>query len=203
MSPLRHHCTPSITTLHRSRLSVPHSRVSLNLNVQIRRHSKRYRWFNLAFLINHSTEYHIAMVGAVIEYLVESYLFPSLKVLGPLNLIAFISVVAFQALRTSAMCTAASNFSHMVQFRKDKHHVLVTHGIYSYLRHPSYTAFFYWGISLQLLLLNPICLFAYTFALHKFFAARIEEEEETLVEFFGDEYVAYRKRTHTCIPLID
>lgn len=37
----------------------------------------------IAFLINHSKEYTIAITGSVIEFLVEFWLFPSLKYLWP------------------------------------------------------------------------------------------------------------------------
>jgi len=42
-----------------------------------------------------------------------------------------------------------------------------------YLRHPSYTGFFYWGIGTQLLLMNPISLIGYAVVLFRFFKERI------------------------------
>ena len=71
-----------------------------------------------------------------------------------------------------------------------------------YLRHPSYTGFFYWGIFMQLSLANPICTVGYAYALHHFFASRIESEEHALIEFFGDEYRKYRQSAHIYIPRI-
>lgn len=38
--------------------------------------------------------------------------------------------------------------------------------------------------------------------LWKFFSERIAREEQLLVAFFGNEYVAYRKRTLVGIPFI-
>ncbi|RKO92366.1 hypothetical protein BDK51DRAFT_24446, partial [Blyttiomyces helicus] len=67
-------------------------------------------------------------------------------------------------------------------------------------RHPSYTAFFYWGVSLQLMLGNPICTLIFIAALHRFFSKRIEYEEATLEGFFGQHYRDYRKKTGVYIP---
>jgi protein-S-isoprenylcysteine O-methyltransferase Ste14 len=41
-------------------------------------------------------------------------------------------VILGQALRSVAMITAAANFNHAVQFRKQDEHKLVTDGIYAY-----------------------------------------------------------------------
>lgn len=76
------------------------------------------------------------------------------------------------------------------------------HTLLSVFRHPSYTGFFYWGIGLQIALLNPVCLVGYTAALYTFFSGRIKYEEQTLVDMFGNEYIEYRSKTYTFIPFI-
>jgi len=78
----------------------------------------------------------------------------------------------------------------------------VTHGIYSYLRHPAYFGFFWWSVGTQLLLSNPISLVAYTAATFYFFYDRIPYEEELLIHFFGDRYRAYQQRTYIGIPFL-
>lgn len=40
-------------------------------------------------------------------------------------------------------------FDFQVQFEKHRDHVLVTHGLYSLCRHPSYVGWFYWSIGTQ------------------------------------------------------
>ncbi|KAJ3084293.1 hypothetical protein HK102_000708 [Quaeritorhiza haematococci] len=109
-------------------------------------------------------------------------------------------VIASQLLRVLGMMTAGSNFKHMIAETKSRDHQLVTNGVYSIFRHPAYTGFFYWGIGLQLMMMNPICLVGYALALHRFFSSRIAYEEGLLIRFFGKEYEAYRKRTVTLIP---
>ena len=89
------------------------------------------------------------------------------------------------------MIHAGSNFSHIMAHRKAEGHVLVTSGIYrleptsitgdmllmsrlvSYLRHPSYTGFFYWALGTQLVLQNPLSFVLYLCILWRFFYQRI------------------------------
>ena len=59
---------------------------------------------------------------------------------------------------------AGSNFDHIVQSNKDSGHQLVTTGVYTYLRHPSYCGWFWWSIGTQVLLCNPLCIVAYAVA---------------------------------------
>ncbi|EGS17605.1 uncharacterized protein CTHT_0069440 [Thermochaetoides thermophila DSM 1495] len=51
-------------------------------------------------------------------------------------------VIMGQAIRSLAMIHAGPSFNHHVQFHRSYDHVLVTTGIYSLLRHPSYFGFF-------------------------------------------------------------
>lgn len=111
-------------------------------------------------------------------------------------------VLVGQVVRSMAMLEAGVSFNHHVQNRKKDSHELVTTGIYSLFRHPSYFGFFYWGLGTQLVLGNVVCFFAYAYVLWKFFSSRIRHEENKLIEFFGDDYVQYRKRVGTRMPFI-
>ena len=55
----------------------------------------------------------------------------------------------------------------------------------------------------QVLLLNPVCAVAYTGASWYFFYDRIPHEEDLLLNFFGEEYITYRRRTIIGIPFIE
>ena len=101
-----------------------------------------------------------------------------------------------------SMMTAKSNFTHVIKDEKDDSHVLVTTGIYSWMRHPSYFGWFYWSIGTQLLLCNPICFLGYTYASWKFFDDRIRYEEYNLINFFDQQYIEYMKNTPVRIPFI-
>ncbi|KAG0020138.1 hypothetical protein BGZ82_011683 [Podila clonocystis] len=155
-----------------------------------------------SFLLNHSPEYTMATASGVTEFLIELYFFPGLKSFGLLNKIGLVMVIVGQLARTLAMFSAKSNFSHHVEYYKEEHHVLVTDGIYSLLRHPSYFGFYYWALGSQLMMMNPVCFVGFAAALHHFFSERIQYEEQLLVRFFGQEYKAYQARTQTGIPLI-
>jgi protein-S-isoprenylcysteine O-methyltransferase len=58
-------------------------------------------------------------------------------------------VIAGEFLRKLAMWTAQHNFTHIVQDRRRDEHVLVTHGIYGYSRHPSYVGWFLFSVGTQ------------------------------------------------------
>jgi protein-S-isoprenylcysteine O-methyltransferase len=157
--------------------------------------------FPAAFLLppSHSNEFAIAFVAAIAEYTIERYLF-GLSGYRLMVLPGILLVLVGQAARTLAMATAGMHFHHLVRDEREEKHKLVTHGIYSKLRHPSYFGFFYWAIGMQLVLCNPImaCLNAY--ASFMFFKGRIAEEEKSLVQFFGKDYERYRATTQIGIP---
>lgn len=54
-----------------------------------------------------------------------------------------------EVLRKGAMMTAKTNFNHIVQSVHEDGHQLVTHGVYSLCRHPSYVGWFLWSIGTQ------------------------------------------------------
>jgi len=107
-----------------------------------------------------------------------------------------------QGLRSMAMIQASTNFSHLVAHHKVEGHRLVKEGVYAWFRHPSYTGFFYWAVGTQMVLQNHVCFIIFTSILWRFFYHRIRYEENRLINFFGDEYREYRKKTHTFIPFI-
>lgn len=54
----------------------------------------------------------------------------------------------------------------------------------------------------QVMLCNPICGVVYALTVWRFFRDRTEEEEISLIHFFGDEYLDYKKRVPTGLPFI-
>ncbi|CAI5678609.1 unnamed protein product [Oreochromis niloticus] len=155
-----------------------------------------------SFLLNHSVEYTLAAVSSWVEFIVEKLTVPELKQLSWLSFLGLFMVLCGEGLRKAAMLTAGSNFNHIVQNEKAQSHVLVTSGVYAYFRHPSYVGWFYWSIGTQVMLCNPLCILAYTIASWRFFRERIEEEELSLIHFFAEDYVEYKKRVPTGLPFI-
>ena len=78
-----------------------------------------------------------------------------------------------QYFRIAALFTGKSNFTHKIQFKKRKNHVLVKYGIYSICRHPSYFGFFIWSVGIEIMCVNPLCTIAFAYILFKFFVLTI------------------------------
>ncbi len=116
--------------------------------------------------------------------------------------VGLIFVIVGQVSRSLGMITCGESFNHMIQKSKKNNHVLVTHGIYQYLRHPSYFGFFYWSVGTQLLLGNFISSILFCGASWMFFNRRIPFEEQTLLKMFPDEYSNYYKTTIIGIPFV-
>lgn len=147
------------------------------------------------------------MICSIVEYWIEWLSFTPIKSISVFLYIGMAGTFIGQILRSAAMITARENFTHLVAQEKEDEHKLVTSGIYQYrlfdfryLRHPSYTGFFYWGVFLQLSQGNLICTAAYAYVLQNFFRERIAVEEESLVSFFGDTYSKYQTTSFVGIP---
>ena len=108
-----------------------------------------------SFLLNHSPAYKIAAVTAWIEFAIEAWAFPDMKASWA-TFLCGAAMTLGQLIRTMAMATAKSNFTHQVSSRKQREHQLVTSGLYAYLRHPSYFGWFWWSVGTQVLLGNPV-----------------------------------------------
>lgn len=154
------------------------------------------------FMLNHSTAYVIAASSSWFEFMLELWLWPSMKQSLTILMIGIAICIAGEILRKSAIITANTNFNHIVQYHKSEGHTLVTHGVYRLMRHPSYAGWFWWSIGTQVILANPLCFVLYAIVSWKFFHERILIEEVTLVNFFLDRYVEYQLKTPTGVPFI-
>ena len=103
-------------------------------------------------------------------------------------------------LRTWAVVAAKTSFNHVVQTELSTDHRLVTTGPYRWLRHPSYSAYYWFAIAGQLILLNPITLCVHAFLLGRFFRRRLEHEEQALVRRFGTRYTRFCEHRLLLIP---
>ncbi len=92
------------------------------------------------------------------------------------------------------------NWSDSLEVREQ--HKLVTDGLYRYVRHPMYTAFFMWALAQALLLPNWIAGPAGLVGFGILFLFRVGREEAMMLESFGEEYRAYMARTARLIPHI-
>nr|CAG4642001.1 EOG090X0CFU [Eurycercus lamellatus] len=156
-----------------------------------------------SFLLNHSKAYFLAALTSWIEYVIEMWLFPGWKSIYWLSSIGLILCIGGEAARKIAMLTAFNNFDHLIRTRREDQHELVTSGIYSLCRHPSYVGWFYWSIGTQIVLCNPLCTIAYAYVSWRFFYERVWEEEMTLLHFFGQQYALYQSKVPTGLPFIE
>lgn len=153
-------------------------------------------------MLTHSLAYIIAAASSWIEFCLEIYFWPQIKESIYPILIGIVICIGGEILRKLAIITANTNFNHLVQFRKVEGHTLVTHGVYHFMRHPSYAGWFFWSIGTQIILSNPICSILYAIVSWKFFHERILVEEVTLVNFFGQKYIEYQDRTPSGVPFV-
>jgi len=79
-------------------------------------------------------------------------------------------------------------------------HALITHGVYRYVRHPMYSAFWLWAIAQALLLPNWVAGFAGIVGFGTLFFGRVGHEERMMLDAFGEEYRVYADRTRRVIP---
>ena len=90
------------------------------------------------------------------------------------------------------------NWSVTLEVRAN--HSLVTEGIYAYVRHPMYTAFWLWALAQAVLLPNWMAGFSGIAGFGTLYLFRVGREEKMLLETFGDEYRRYMSRTRRIIP---
>lgn len=81
-----------------------------------------------------------------------------------ISLIGGLMCIGGEILRKAAMLTARTNFNHIVQSVREEGHQLVTHGVYSICRHPSYVGWFYWSIGTQVNYIPNTSLWFETYA---------------------------------------
>jgi len=90
------------------------------------------------------------------------------------------------------------NWSVTLELREQ--HALITHGVYSRVRHPMYSAFWLWAIAQALLLPNWIAGLAGLVGFGTLFFLRIGREERMMLETFGEDYRRYVERTSRVLP---
>ena len=91
-----------------------------------------------------------------------------------------------------------TNWSVTLEVREK--HRLVTQGIYRALRHPMYSALLLYSLGQALVVPNWIAGPSYGVAMALLVAFRLGPEERMMLDEFGTDYEAYRRRTKRLIP---
>ncbi len=81
-------------------------------------------------------------------------------------------------------------------------HELIADGVYRYVRHPMYSAFFLWAVAQFLLLPNWVAGLSGIVGFGTLYCFRVGREEQLMLEAFGDQYRDYMQRTARIIPWI-
>ena len=92
------------------------------------------------------------------------------------------------------------NWTPVVALRKEAR--LITTGIYSHVRHPMYAAHLLWAIAQVFLLPNWLAGYSFLLAQIPFYYFRIRDEEQMMLDEFGELYRSYMGSTKRLIPLI-
>ncbi len=92
------------------------------------------------------------------------------------------------------------NWSGSLEVREN--HTLVDNGVYQYIRHPMYASCCLWGIAQALLLHNWIYGLSYILSFLPMYLLRVPQEEQMMVDTFGEQYREYMTLTGRVIPKI-
>lgn len=90
------------------------------------------------------------------------------------------------------------NWSVTLAVRQE--HSLVTGGVYRFVRHPMYTAFWMWAIAQSLTLQNWVAGPAGIIGFGTLYLLRVAREEALMRETFGAQWDSYAARTPRIIP---
>lgn len=92
------------------------------------------------------------------------------------------------------------NWSPTLQINEG--HMLITQGVYHYIRHPIYAAVWLMGLAQALMLANwiagPACLVLFL----PVYLVRVPREERMMLEQFGEAYQTYMHQTGGVIPRV-
>ncbi|XP_044460912.1 protein-S-isoprenylcysteine O-methyltransferase B-like isoform X2 [Mangifera indica] len=149
-----------------------------------------------------SKDYLLAMAFATMEYLVEIFFFPGLKEYWWISNAGLAMVIIGEIIRKMAIITAGQAFTHLIKIYLEEHHQLVSHGIYSFIRHPGYCSFLIWSVGIQIMLCNPISTVGFAIVVWNFFHERIPYEEYFLRQFFGSQYDEYARQVPSGVPFV-
>jgi protein-S-isoprenylcysteine O-methyltransferase Ste14 len=96
--------------------------------------------------------------------------------------------------------TLGDNWSPVLEIRRE--HTLITGGPYRQVRHPMYSDMTLWLVSFALVTANWFYALIFCLGLTVIFTLRIPDEERLMTERFGEQYLAYMKRTKRLILFI-
>jgi len=83
-----------------------------------------------------------------------------------------------------------------------KGHQLIQIGVYKRIRHPMYSQMLIWAIAQCLIISNYITGFSGLIVWVVFYFIRVPKEEKMMTDYFGEEYIKYKRQTRSILPNI-
>jgi protein-S-isoprenylcysteine O-methyltransferase Ste14 len=117
-----------------------------------------------------------------------------------ISLIGLVLIVLGLIVRWTAILTLKKYFTVDVSILKE--HKIIDKGIYKVIRHPAYAGSLLSFLGLGLAFSNWLSTLVIFIPILIAFIYRIQIEEKTLIQAFGDEYINYSKTTKRLIPMI-
>lgn len=139
----------------------------------------------------------IGMIAPVIHW---AYFMENKDDFSIITYIGFALIIGGLIFRIAAIKKLGKQFTATVQIVEE--HQLITTGIYSVLRHPSYTGAFVTFAGAAIWLGSDIGLAVAIISMSIGYYFRITAEEEVLKAQFGAQYVEYSAKTWRLFPLI-
>ena len=147
--------------------------------------------------------FRILMPGSVIVAFLVSWIDPwkfswDSSNLFWLDCISAILFILGMALRWGAILSLKRAFTVKVSILKD--HKLKKDGLYKWVRHPSYTGMYIYGLGYALSFHSISCIILIISAVWFSTYSRILVEEEVLESHFGEDYQEYKRKSWKLFP---
>lgn len=139
----------------------------------------------------------ISVLSSVIEW---AYFTPDKSLINSGTIIGFIFLVIGISFRVWSINVLGKNFTATVKITRE--HQLIKTGPYKIIRHPSYLGALIAIIGCPIFLNNTYTIFISCVAMMIAYYFRINVEEKTLSNHFGEFYEDYKKSTYRLLPLI-
>jgi protein-S-isoprenylcysteine O-methyltransferase Ste14 len=175
----------------------PHQRRSRKIRVARSAGGRRDQWLLMSSLTGLAI---IPLIYFILGFLVSGPRFADYTFHPVQGWIGLVLMLAALALLYETHRQLGRNWSVTLDTRKK--HTLVDTGLYAWVRHPMYSAFWLLAFAQAALLANWIAGFSGIVGWGILFFLRVGKEEQLMVETFGDDYRAYMKRTKRVVPLI-
>lgn len=139
-------------------------------------------------------------IGITLGILATIYIPVFISTSNEVRLVGLTLIVAGMILRFSAIRSLGRYFTVDVAITRG--HRIKTDGLYSIVRHPSYTAMLISFLGFGLSLNNMVSVIAIILPVAVSIIIRIRVEETALTEQFGEEYTQYCTKTKRLLPWI-